>query len=162
MLKAKRNCSTSIIIMAVFVLITTINLSVSGEFNFTRCYDNIAKLVPCEPYVNNRTDKPSEVCCSEMQSLDNLASSSPKDRKFFCECLELTAPTLPLDFNRVVTLVPLCHLKVQDLFDLDLDCDKYVLILFYLLVFVLFLVYLYYFGCLLIFVIFIGLQALKL
>ncbi|KZV23254.1 non-specific lipid-transfer protein-like [Dorcoceras hygrometricum] len=90
-----------------------------------QCNDAVAKMVPCETFLLSGDAAPSAACCSAVQSLDKIATTSPPDRKAICRCFKDTLSSFPVNFAKVQLLLKLCKVAERVEVDPNVDCNRY-------------------------------------
>ncbi|KAL3517283.1 hypothetical protein ACH5RR_024185 [Cinchona calisaya] len=84
-----------------------------------------SKLLTCVPYIANKTDKPTSVCCEGVQEISNLAKSNA-DLIAVCSCIKADLPNLGHTTPaRIAGLPKKCGIKKAfPPVDSNYDCNK--------------------------------------
>lgn len=89
-------------------------------------------MAQCIEYLTNSSPLPSDYCCAEVKSLNQMAHTTP-NRRQLCECLKslVKANDGFINIELVGTLPTICDVSVPYPTSLNTNCDEYLSITYF-------------------------------
>ncbi|CAH8358327.1 unnamed protein product [Eruca vesicaria subsp. sativa] len=106
------------------LLLLTVYMAALTESHIT-CGIVTSTLAQCMGYLTNSYSVPSDYCCAEVKSLNQMAPTTP-DRQQVCKCLKAVAKENEgfIQIELVGTLPTICGVSVPYPFSFSTNCDK--------------------------------------
>ncbi|KAM0933185.1 putative plant non-specific lipid-transfer protein/Par allergen [Dioscorea sansibarensis] len=127
------NMRIQTVLIMLLLIIFLQNFIIDSE-GAIQCSDVLKEISPCTSYLKSGSGSPSSACCSGISKLNSAASTSA-DKKAACKCLLSAAQKIKPDAAAAKGLPSSCGISLPYTISVNIDCSKYVPLLFLIVCF---------------------------